>query len=305
MSRDPRELFEEGTAGDRVGWMELQLRRARDKVSQLEAIVAESNRQIRNFTERVNEMEASIQSFTTQIELTRQVHLVIGRLKEQLTKVEESQDVVVRQMRDAGKLREARAKADLQERALLMKRIEELERHVQAFDSRVSRNTDYERKANERMDLLQRDLEGSRRDLASEGERTRVQLERFRRLEEQMTQFGELRSSAQDLLHKAEVREVEQARADGRIAELEQQIEEMRRSLPAISDRAGKVENTMGGFVERMAAVEGVVDEGRKGLLERLLRFAETQEQLRRRQIDDLQREIRELRRYSARLRED
>jgi phage shock protein A len=102
-----RELFEQDTAGgDRIGWLELQLRRARDKVSQLEAIVAESNRQIRNFTERLNEMSATLQEYSTQVETTRQVHAAIGRLKEQVTALDENQQAVLRQAGDATKLRE-------------------------------------------------------------------------------------------------------------------------------------------------------------------------------------------------------
>lgn len=301
-----RDLFEQETAGgDRIGWLELQLRRARDKVSQLEAIVAESNRQIRNFTERLNEMGATLQEYSTQIETTRQVHAAIGRLKEQLTALDENQQTVLRQSGDAVKLREAQARSELQERGLIVKRLDEIERQTQGLDGRVGRNVDYERKINERLDGMQRDFEVSRRELLSETERNRVQLEQFRRIDEQVAQIEELKSLVTQLSHHVEVRQVEQTRADGRITELEQRVEDAKRSSVGYVERAGKLEKMMAGYIERMTAIEQVVDQGRKGVSERLLRFAESQEQQRRRQIEDLQREIRELRRYSARLRED
>ena len=301
-----RDVFEQETAGgDRVGWLELQLRRSRDKMSQLEAIVAESNRQIRNFTERLNEMGATLQEYSTQIETTRQVHAAIGRLKEQLTTLDENQQAVLRQSGDAAKLREAQARNELQERALIAKRLDEVEKNTQGLDGRLGRNVDYERKINERLDGIQRDFEVSRRELLSETERNRVQLEQFRRIDEQVAHIEELRSLVGDMTQQMEVRQVESGRADARIAELEQQLEDIRRTTSGFLDRAGKLEKSMGGYIERMSAIEKVVDEGRKGVSERLLRFAESQEQQRRRQIDDLQREIRELRRYAARLRED
>jgi chromosome segregation ATPase len=301
-----RELFEQDTAGgDRIGWLELQLRRARDKVSQLEAIVAESNRQIRNFTERLNEMSATLQEYSTQVETTRQVHAAIGRLKEQVTALDENQQAVLRQAGDATKLREAQARSELQERGLLAKRLDEVERQAQALDGRLGRNVDFERKVNERLDAMQRDFDVSRRELLSETERNRVQLEQFRRIDEQVAQLEDLKSRINDMMQQVEVRQVEQGRAEGRIADLEQRAEDTQRATTAFLDRAGKLEKSMGSYIERMTAIEKVVDEGRKGVSERLLRFAESQEQQRRRQIEDLQREIRELRRYAARLRED
>jgi chromosome segregation ATPase len=300
-----QDVFEQSSGGDRVGWMELQLRRARDKVSQLEAIVAESSRQIRNFTERVNEMEMTIQSYSTQVELSRQVQSSIGRLKEQVTALDEKVQAAVRQTTDAGKLREAQSRVETQERGVNAKRLDEMERTLQAVDSRMVRNVDFERKINERMDGLQRDFEVSRRELLSETERNRVQLEQFRRIDEKLAQIEEVRGSFEDLRQQLEVRQVEQMRGDHRIAEVEQQVEDLRKSLPGVSDKAARLESSLGGYLERMAAVEEVVDQGQKGVVERLLRFAEAQEQQRRRQIEDLQKEIRELRRYAARLRED
>ncbi|HEX5939657.1 MAG TPA: hypothetical protein VFZ12_04795, partial [Dehalococcoidia bacterium] len=267
--------------------------------------VAESNRQIRNFTERLNEMGATLQEYSTQVETTRQVHAAIGRLKEQLTTLDENQQAVLRQSGDAAKLREAQARNELQERALIAKRLDEVEKNTQGLDGRLGRNVDYERKVNERLDGIQRDFEVSRRELLSETERNRVQLEQFRRIDEQVGHIEELRSLVGDMTQQMEVRQVESGRADARIAELEQQLEDIRRTTSGFLDRAGKLEKSMGGYIERMTAIEKVVDEGRKGVSERLLRFAESQEQQRRRQIDDLQREIRELRRYAARLRED
>jgi archaellum component FlaC len=193
----------------------------------------------------------------------------------------------------------------LQERALLAKRLDELEKQTQGLDGRFGRNADFERKINERLDGIQRDFDVSRRELLSETERNRVQLEQFRRIDEQVAQIEELKSLANDVSQQLEVRQVEQGRADARIAELEQRVEDTARSISGFIDRAGKLEKSMGGYIERMTAIEQVVDEGRKGVSERLLRFAESQEQQRRRQIEDLQREIRELRRYAARLRED
>jgi chromosome segregation ATPase len=301
-----RDVFEQDLAGgDRIGWMEIQLRRARDKVSQMEAIVAESNRQVRNFTEKLNEMDATMQAYANQVEITRQVHTTIGRLKEQITRIDEAQQAVGRRTDEAKKMREAQAQNDLQERALLAKRIEEVERRLGTVDTRTGRNVDVERKLNDRLDGLQKDFEASRRELLSENERSRVQFEQFRRLEEQLSQFDEVRSGIQDLKQQMEVRQVEQSRADGKISEVEQQLEELRKGSSGFADKAARVEAQMTGYFERIAAIEGLIDEGRKGVLERLLRFAETQEQQRRRQIEDMQREIRELRRYAARLRED
>jgi chromosome segregation ATPase len=301
-----RDVFEQDLAGgDRIGWMEIQLRRARDKVSQMEAIVAESNRQVRNFTEKLNEMDATIQAYANQVEITRQVHTTIGRLKEQISIIDEAQQAVVRRTDEAKKMREAQAQNDLQERALLAKRIEEVERRLGTVDTRTGRNVDVERKLNDRLDGLQKDFESSRRELLSENERSRVQFEQFRRLEEQLSQFDEVRSGIQDLKQQMEVRQVEQGRAGGKIAELEQQLEELRKGSSGFADKAARVEAQMTGYFERISAIEGLIEEGRKGVLERLLRFAETQEQQRRRQIEDMQREIRELRRYAARLRED
>ncbi|MEX2238188.1 MAG: hypothetical protein WEB00_11695 [Dehalococcoidia bacterium] len=301
-----RDAFEQDpTGGDRVGWLELQLRRARDKVNQLEAIVADSNRQIRNFTEKLNEMDATIQAFSTQVETTRQVHATINRLKEQLGAIDQNHQAVIRQTTESGKLREAQIRNELQERGLIAKRIDQVERLVQSVDSRMGRNLDFERKVNERLDGLQRDFESSRRELLSETERNRVQLEQFRRLDEQIAQIEEIRSGTQDTNAQLAVRQLEQERAEGRIAELEQVIGDIKKEQSGFTDRASKVEKSMTGYLERMAAVEEVVEQGHKGVLERLLRFAESQEQQRRRQIEDLQREIRELRRYAARLRED
>jgi chromosome segregation ATPase len=180
-------------------------------------------------------------------------------------------------------------------------RIDELERVVEGFETRMTRLAETSGRTEHEFARLGGEIETLHRQDATQAERVQIYTEMLKRLESQISLVSSEVAVKQDVLERIELARLELHRLEERISvqeahtgELRDADEETRRLITLLDGRDR-------GMNDRLIGLQNDLANYRTIVAEQFHRLHQAQERARRRQIEDLEREIREMRTHAFR----
>lgn len=319
-----------------VAWLEDELRETRANLAKLAQALEQSQAQIWDLNghlRRVEDVVAALvpqlsgipdidaqvrqlkdvisnvheQSLTTGVRLAdlgRQVEAAAERERQVLNDLAHRLDAVERQAQIAGArfetLDEANRRA-MESITILRQRSDEMTREVSTLETRLGRLAEAGTRTEHEFTRIGGEIEGLHKRDEAISERVQVYTEMIKRLEGQISLVAADVAVKQDVLEKLELGRVETHRLEERISALEaaaatlrDQDEELLRQLTLLEGRQKGFQDRLNGLLADFAAY-------RERVNEQFQRLHQVQERLKRRQIEDLERELRELRVHAFR----
>lgn len=323
------------TAADAVGWVQDQLYQLKGQVAQLEQQLDQLQSMATQMTESMRSMEVSLREATLgaaqaprlQEEINQAVALLV-QLQDQQAEAKERLDALGRQR----EVEEGREKQDWTEVA---RRVEQLERQVESWHDRQAGVDEVGRRFQEGLSLLRQELQQVEQRLeASESkaargleganraehtltqveasilalqredetiaERARVTADVAHRLESTLNEHLEELQRLEMLAERIELHRAERQRLEDRALRLEEELSELRGRADQQEQQHGRLSGQQQGLASRLDTLQEQVTEQRALLVDQIRRLTGTQDRTKRRQIQELERELREMKQYVA-----
>lgn len=189
--------------------------------------------------------------------------------------------------------------------ALANVRAESMEQRLEALEGRASRNLEATNRIDQEISRIDAAIQGLEREDDLQAERARVALEAARRVEAEVeSERRDLRALA-ELSERMELLKVERQRLEDRLAEVEESVNELRGLLSHQEQLLGVLDGRTQGYLGRLEALREEILRHRQEFVEHLLKLSSGQERLKRRQIEELEREIKELKQHAVGLTEE
>jgi chromosome segregation ATPase len=323
-----------------LAWLQDELHLVKAQLAKLQHQMDQTQALVLDTSDKMRQAETSLGSLTSRVtdtsqfqEQVRQVKEVMGRLQEQLAQARGQVEEVVRQ-------RVAESERERVERSDLMRRLVDIERDVEAWQERQSGTEQAARHAQEGVTLLTLRLDNAdqrlggaeekaarvveaanridnelskveailqelRRDDETQAERARVALEAARRLEGDVDSLKGLRDAATRLDEKLELLRAERQRLDDRHSQLEETVDEMRGRIDHQGQLLSLLDGRTQGLQGRLDSLREDILRSREQLADHLKTLAAGQERIKRRQIQELEHEIKELRQHAIDITEE
>jgi chromosome segregation ATPase len=323
-----------------LGWLQDELHTVKAQIAKIQHQMDQTQALALDTADKVRQGEAGLEALAGKMANTsqfqediRQINDVTARLQEQLAQGRSQVEEVVRQALSAGERERV-------ERSDLLQRLVELEREVETWREQQSSADQAARHAQEGVTLVtmrqenaEHRLEGAeekaarsveatnridnefskveailqelRREDEVQAERARVALEAARRLEGKVDSQRGLREALNQLEEKVELLRAERQRLEDRGSRHEEALEEQRSEL----ERQGQMLSILDGRTQalqaRLDALREDIHTSRQQITDHLKTLSYGQERVKRRQIDQLEHEIRELRQHAIDISEE
>ncbi|MGE0539427.1 MAG: hypothetical protein AB7R89_04550 [Dehalococcoidia bacterium] len=187
----------------------------------------------------------------------------------------------------------------------LRQRLDEVERSVEAFDGRVGRILEAGGRTEQEFARLAGEIETLHRQDATIGERVQIYTEMLKRLEAQITLVSSEVAVKQEVLERIELGRLELHRLEERISVQEAITSELRDADDDAARQLGMLDGRDRGLADRLAGLQSDLANYRAVVSEQFNRLHQAQERAKRRQIEEMEREIREMRTHAFRPVED
>ena len=180
-------------------------------------------------------------------------------------------------------------------------RLDEIERTASAQENRVMRMTETGGRSEHEFTRLTGEIEGLHRQDATLAERVQIYTEMLKRLESQIARVASDLAVKQDLQERIDLGRVALHRLEERILVLEAAGAELHEAHEDVGRRIAMLDGRDKGLADRLSGLQSELAAYRALVTEQFQRLHQTQERLKRRQIEDLEREIREMRVHAFR----
>lgn len=291
--------------GDKIGALEGRLSQAYASLEHLPQIFDQLG-QVRDEVGRLQETQAALRSLLDQVgrgwavefERDRRERTELYRRIEALDR--EIEGVANRQNRveEASRhLHETVAGGLLQ--------IEQVQRLIEALERRVDRSIEAANRIDSTAALFAAAIDALKNQDEVLAERVRLAGEVARRVEEQLDAIQREQGLYHVILDKIELQRAERTRVDDRLATLEAGLDDLQTRVEAAAQAFSLLDGRTRGHSERLDLLQQDMDALRGQVREQLQRMAELQERLRRRRLEEIDREIKELKRYAIKLSEE
>ncbi|MGD0116166.1 MAG: hypothetical protein ABSC13_09230 [Dehalococcoidia bacterium] len=312
---------------DEVHNAKVQAAKLEQQVEQLQALLSDLVDRSRHHDEALSTMSAQLSALTLLQEEVRQLQTLTGRLREEQERARAHADEAARQQ-------QAENEHIRGERADLARQAQDIERQVGAWQERQNgieetgkryqesaaanahltaelqqRLDDLEGRAGRTLEAVNRidqklpefeaAVENTLRAGETANERTRLVGDVVRRIESEIADHEQRLVEFNELPERIELGRAERQRLETHLNQLEEVVtslstarEEHQRLLAALEGKHHGYEGRLDALMERL-------DEYRRELAEHLLKLTQGQEQQKRRQISDLEREIKELQQHA------
>lgn len=318
-----------------IGWAQDQLYQLKAQVGQLEQQLEQLQIVTTKLGESTHKVEGSLdeavlaasQTPRLQEELNHSIALIV-QLQDQHAEIKERMD-------ELGRSRGLDEDRDLEEWAEVVKRTEQLERQIELIQDRQAGVSENKRREQEGLSLLRqqieqmdarleiaegkaaKSLEGTSRseqklaqlDSSIEslhqqdeaiGERTRVTADGITRLEGVLDSNMEELSRLELLAERIELHRAERQRLEDRALKLEEQLQELSGRTDAGEHLQSKLSTQQQSLASRFDSLHEQVEDQRRIVIEQIRKLTATQDRTKRRQIQELERELREMKQYIA-----
>jgi len=183
----------------------------------------------------------------------------------------------------------------------MRQRVDEVERHSEGLVGRLARVIETGAHTEQEFARLSGEIETLRHQDATLGERVQVYTEMLKRLDAQISILSSQVEVKQDVLERIDLARVELHRLEGRTSVLEALTSELHEADDGATRQIARAEGRDKGYNERLIALQSELAAYRGVVAEQFQRVQQTQERIKRRQIEDLEREIREMRIHAYR----
>jgi chromosome segregation ATPase len=321
------------TAG--LGWVQDQLYQLKAHVSQLEQQLGHVQSMAAQMTDSLRGVDASLREAligATQVprvqeELNEAIALLV-QLQDQQAEVKERLDALGRQ-------REATDSRDQQDWTEVARRTEQLERQVASWHDRQAGVDEVGRRFQEGLSMLRQQLQQAEQRLeaaeskaarglegASRAERTLAQVEasvldlqrqdealeeRVRvtadvahRIESTLNQHLQQLQRVELLAERIELHRAERQRLEDRALRLEEELAALGEQAEKAEHDRTRLSGQQQGLASRIDALQEELGEQRAMLVDQIRKLTGSQERTKRRQVQELERELREMRQYVA-----
>jgi chromosome segregation ATPase len=181
--------------------------------------------------------------------------------------------------------------------------LNELERNLSELQTRSERNLEASKRLEQTLDRVNGDLVMLGKQDEATVERVQLQAEHVRRVEEQVASVLADQTTHEDIFQKMDVLRSENQHVAERVAALEKSLDAHR----ALIDEEARALDLLGpklqGQNDRLMELQRQVAGYHDDLLTHLTRWSQLYEKQRRRQISQLEQELRELKQYELKLR--
>jgi chromosome segregation ATPase len=314
-----------------VAWLEDELRDTRANMSKFAQALEQSQSQVWELTGHLRRVEDAVAALAPQLavipdidgqvrqlkdiisgihehglatgaklgELTRQVEGTADRERQVLNELSRRLEMVERQAQGAGArfetLDEGSRRA-MESITILRQRSDEIARVADALETRLARVVDSSNRTEHEFTRLGNEIDGLHKKDDVIAERVQVYTEMIKRLEGQISLVAADVAVKQDVIEKIELSRVETHRLEERISGVEAAADELRDQDEELLRQITLLEGRQKGFQDRLAGLLSDFAAYRERVNEQFQRLHQVQERLKRRQIEDLERELREMR---------
>jgi chromosome segregation ATPase len=314
-----------------VAWLEDELRETRAGIAKLAQALEQSQSQQWEQSAHLRRVEDAVAALTPQLSAIPDIDGQVRQLKDVIAGVHEQGLATGSRLSDLTRLVEGAAERERQVLNELTHRLDAVERQTQSADTRFTTIDDAGRRAMESLTVLRQRsdevaravdvLEGRLARVVESGNRTeheftriggeidglhkrdeaiseRVQIytEMIKRLEGQISRVAADVAVKQDVLEKIDLGRVETHRLEERISLLEAAADTIRDQDEELLRQITLLEGRQKGYQDRLNGLLGDFAAYRERVNDQFQRLHQVQERLKRRQIDELERELRELR---------
>lgn len=325
---------------DRLLWLESVVRETRDgmnrlhqRVEQAQAELWELGKRVQDTEQRVAAVEPHLSALTRTDAQVLQLKDVLAGVREQglgtatrvsdlVRRVEAAEERERQVLNDQAHRVEAverlaggvTARVDtidesvrrmMEALALVRGRADELMRVTEGLEARQARLAEADARAEHEAARTDAELETLRKQDDLLAERLQVYIEMIKRLEGQVGEVASDAALKHDVVEKLELGRVERQRVEERVGRLEAAAENLRDQDQDTLRLTNNLEGRQRGFQERLNNLLAEMAAHRAQVNDQFQRLFQLQERLKKKQIEDLDRELRELRVHAMRAAEE
>lgn len=315
---------------DQVGALKTQIGRIQQQGDQTQAAILDVNEKLRDAEARLRELGGKTLGLPSMQEQLRQVSGLLDRIQDAEVLIDTKFELMERTSGDE-RSRDQAEKNDMH------RRLQELERRVEGLLERQSAVDDLTRRFGEevsrthvqgqgisqrleavegktgrnveainRVEQAHSDIESAVRGLRREddvlAERARLAHEIGARLEAELHAQAEEYRTVPLLAERVELLRAERQRLEDRTSRLEESLEDARLRLEREEETSSQVETRLKSHDGRIDHVHSSTLDFRRSLSEQVLKLNQMLERMKRRQLEELDRQVKELRLHSNQL---
>ena len=317
-----------GWTQDQIYQLKSQAAQLKQQLEQLTTIVTKTNDSLR--TTATTLQEASLGAAQTprlQEEINQSAALIMQLLDQQAE--------TDKRLDELGRRKEVDEERDQQDWSEVAKRTEQLERQVLLWHDRQSGVDEVARRFQEGLSLVRqqmeqmaqrlelaegkatRGMEGSNRTARTltqveanilalqqedeaKSERSRVTADVLQRLQTKQAESLEELKRLELLAERIELHRAERQRLEDRALRLEEELQELQERAENSEHLQSRLGGQQQGLSSRLDSLQEMVEEQRKLLVDQIRKLTGTQDRTKRRQIQELERELREMKQFAA-----
>ncbi len=318
-----------------IGWAQDQLYQLKAQVGKLEQQLDQLQLVTTKLSESTHKVEGSLQDAVLAASQTPRLQEELNQAIALIVHLQDGQAETKERLDDVRRTRGLDGNRDLEEWAEVGKRTEQLERQVERWQERQSGAAEGSRREQEELSLLRQQvqqmntrlevaeakasqsLEGTttseqkvtqvetsidelRQQSEAIAERTRVTADGITRLEKVLNNSLDELRRLELLTERIELHRAERQRLEDRALKLEKELQELRGRTDDGEHLQGKLNTQQQSLASRVEALQEQVEEQRRLVVEQIRKLTATQDRTKRRQIQELERELREMKQYIA-----
>lgn len=323
------------TLSGAVRWLEDEQRQVKAHSAKLQQLIDQLQAQVWDQAERLRLAEEALTAAQAQIsrlsrleDETRQVRDLLGRLQSNFGEAAEKQGETMRlwqaeiehERQDRGELQKklgttadamekVGARAQSVEEALrrqqesllaLRQSTADLTQRAEGLESRAAQSLEQHKRWQNDISRMDRELESFHEQVNLILERLRLLAEQLKRLEEQMGAVLAEEAARRSLEERVEVGRAERERLERKGAELEQTLSHHEERLEEHAHLLTQLDGKGKGTADRLTELREQFWDLRQQVLERLSQLTQLGEEQKRRQIAELEQQIREMKHWVA-----
>jgi chromosome segregation ATPase len=324
------EQMQPAQAEDVLLWLEDEARDAKVQAARLEQGLSEARGQIAALTSLVHAVEDGTTATSSRLAEIPQVAGQIGQVRQTLVQLEEQAGAVERRLSEALRLQQLDAerlrqdfngthrRIELVERlvetwasrfehleeadrrlheaiTLTRQRAEELERRQESAEMRMSRGLEAMRRYEHEIGRLAVEVQSFQKHEALTAERLQAFSESVRRAEQQTEAVAAEVAEQRELAEKIELLRAEIHRVEDRISAFETSTDSHQQELADHRRSLGLLDGKDRGFSDRLSLLQGDLASYREQVADQFHRLHIALDRHRRRQIEELERDLRDL----------
>ncbi|MCH8949170.1 MAG: hypothetical protein IIB87_02195 [Chloroflexi bacterium] len=329
-----KEVASETQAGA-LGWTQDQIYQLKSQVAQLGQQLEQLTTMVTKTNDSLRTMATTLQEASLGASQTPRLQEEINQSAALIMQLLDQQAEADKRLDELGRRREVDEERDQQDWSEVAKRTEQLERQVLLWHDRQSGVDEVGRRFQEGLSLLRqqaqqmeqrlelaegkaaRGVEGANRAehtltqveatilaLQQEDEalteRSRMTADVVQRLEITQTENLEELKRLELLAERIELHRAERQRLEDRALRLEEELQDLQGRTENSEHLQGRLGGQQQGLSSRLDSLQEMVEEQRKLLVDQIRKLTGTQDRTKRRQIQELERELREMKQFVA-----